>query len=285
MTNMATLNRRADDPEFDSSMADSRQLVRRRPELAKADGEQVVALWNEHKLRSAGVGAELRTQQYYYPFDVQGIDGHSLADELVAAREPFSDRAEEFRSLRRALLARVFSDAVKRAVAVVSAEEGVGKTYMVANLAISFSQFTGRTLLIDANLRQPRLHRLFGTTVAAGLGNLLAGEVKSEGVLPVEVLKGLHFLAAGDTDDDPVRLLHGPRFSMFLEQMADSFDYVFLDTPSNQCGPDARLIAARAGAALLVGREGQSRVARLQQLVSQLHRGPALLAGVVLNLQ
>ena len=160
MTDMANMNRRADDPGFDPSMGDSRQLVRRRPELAKADSDQVVALWHEHKLRSAGVGAELRTQQYYYPFDVQGIDGQTLADELVAAREPFSDRAEEFRALRRSLLSGVFSDAVKRAVAVVSAEEGVGKTYMVANLAVSFSQFTGRTLLIDANLRQPRLHRL-----------------------------------------------------------------------------------------------------------------------------
>lgn len=280
---MPNMNRRADDPGFDPSMADPRPLVRRRPELAKADGDQVVALWHEHSLRSAGVGAELRTQQHYYPFDIQGMDGRSLADELVAAREPFSDRAEEFRSLRRALLARVFSDPVKRAVAVVSAEEGVGKTYMVANLAISFSQFTGRTLLIDANLRQPRLHRVFGTSVEPGLCNLLAGEVKSDGILPV--LKGLHFLPAGALDDEPVRLLQGPRFSMFLEQMADRFDYVFLDTPSNRCGPDARLIAARAGAALLVGREGQSRVARLQQLVSQLHRGPALVAGVVLNLQ
>jgi Mrp family chromosome partitioning ATPase len=82
---------------------------------------------------------------------------------------------------------------------------------------------------------------------------------------------------------DPVQLLQGQRFSILLEQMADSFDYVFIDTPSNDVGPDARLIAARAGAALLVGRKGQSRVSVLRRLLKQLNLGPSIVAGVVLN--
>ena len=171
----------------------------------------------------------------------------------------------------------------KRALAVVSAEEGDGKTYLVSNLAISFSQFAGRTLLIDANLRHPRLHRLLGTKSEVGLSDLLAGEVKGEPVVPVDGLEGLHFLGAGSAMADPVQLLQGPRFSILLEQMADSFDYVLIDTPSNEIGPDARLIAARAGAALLVGRKGHSRVALLRRLLSQLNMGPSLVAGVVLN--
>jgi protein-tyrosine kinase len=63
----------------------------------------------------------------------------------------------------------------------------------------------------------------------------------------------------------------------------DSFDFVFIDTPSNDAGPDARLIAARAGAAMLVGRKGHSRIELVKRLLTQLNLGPALVAGVVLN--
>jgi protein-tyrosine kinase len=132
-------------------------------------------------------------------------------------------------------------------------------------------------------LRHPRLHRLLKTNSDAGLSNLLAGEAAGEAVVPVEGVEGLHFLRAGSAMADPVQLLQGPRFSILLEQMTDSFDYVFIDTPANDAGPDARLIAARAGAALLVGRKGSSRVFLLRRLLSQLNMGPSFVAGVVLN--
>jgi protein-tyrosine kinase len=276
VTDMNDLNRYAEDPDSDGFDVHHR----RRRELAKEGAEQVVALRREH--RSRGGPSELRSQQFHYPFNVPGTNVQTLSDELVAAKEPFSDRAEEFRSLRGGLVASVFNLG-KRALAVVSAEEGVGKTYLVSNLAISFSQFAGRTLLIDANLRTPRLHRLFGTTSEVGLSDLLAGDVKGEPVVSVDGLEGLHFLAAGSAVADPVKLLQGARFSVLLEQMADSFDFVLIDTPSNEVGPEARLIAARAGAALLVGRKGHSRIALLRQLLAQLNTGPSLMAGVVLN--
>jgi len=279
VNDMNDLNRRAEDP--DSGAADARQLIRRRRELTKEEPEQVVALRKEH--RSRGVAVELRSQQFHYPFTVRSTNFQALSDELVAAKEPFSDRAEEFRSLRGELLANVFNLG-KRALAVVSAEEGDGKTYLVSNLAISFSQFAGRTLLIDANLRHPRLHRLLGTTNEVGLSDLLGGgEVNGEPVVSVDGLEGLHFLGAGSAMADPVQLLQGPRFSVLLEQMTDTFDYVLIDTPSNLIGPEARLIAARAGAALLVGRKGRSRIALLRRLLGQLSTGPSLVAGVVVN--
>ena len=270
------------DPELDKASAGARQLVRRRSELAKEEPEHIVAYRRESDVRLGSAAAELRSQQFYYPFNVYGDEVQSFGEELVTAREPFSDQAEEFRSLRGGLLSMVFSGAGKRALAVISAEQGDGKTYMVANLAVSFSQFAGRTLLIDANLRNPRLHRLLRTKNELGLGNLLAGEVQSAAV-PVEGVEGLHFIGAGSSMADPVQLLQGPRFSILLEQMTESFDYVLIDTPSNDNGPDARLIAARAGAALLVGRQGHSRVAPLRRLLSQLSKGPSVVAGVVLN--
>lgn len=283
VNDMNELNRREEEPEPGSSSADARQLVRRRLELAKESPEQVVPYLREHHPRSGGAAAELRSQQFHYPFNVQSQAVQALGNDLIAAKAPFSDRAEEFRSLRSSLLASVFSTADKRALAVVSAEKRDGKTYLVSNLAVSFSQFAGRTLLIDANLRRPGVHRLLGRRSEAGLSNLLAGEIQNEIVVPVDGVEGLHFLGAGSAMADPVQLLQGSRFSLLLEQMTESFDYVLIDTPSNSIGPDARLIAARAGAALLVGRKGHSRVLPLRRLLSQLSLGPSLVAGVVLN--
>jgi protein-tyrosine kinase len=280
---MNDFNRGGEDRESDKDSAEAHQLIRRGRELAKEEPEEIVAYRQEQNLPFGEAAAELRSQQFHYPFNVYGTAVQSFGEELVAAREPFSDRAEEFRSLRGGLLATVFSGVGKRALALVSAEKGDGKTYMASNLAVSFSQFAGRTLLIDANLRQPRLHRLLKAKSDLGLSNLLAGEAVGEAVVPVEGVEGLHFLRAGSAMADPVQLLQGPRFSILLEQMADSFDYVFIDTPSNEVGPDARLIAARAGAALLVGRKGHSRVLPLRRLLSQLNMGPSFVAGVILN--
>jgi len=285
---MKSMNNRLPNEEEAASgvtSADVRELTRR-PREAAADEEhgQILAYRREHDRQYGGVASELRTQQFHYPFTHESAAVQALANELVAAKDPFSDRAEEFRSLRRLILSTVYATADRPALAVVSAEAGDGKTYMAANLAISFSQLGGRTLLIDANLRQPRLHRLFGTRAEVGLSNLLAGEFSGgEAVIAIDGLEGLSFLGAGVPAADPVRLLQQARFSMLLERLVDTFDYVLIDTPSHDDGPDARLIAARAGAALVVGRRGHSRIAKVRGLLSQLHLGPTSVAGVVMN--
>jgi protein-tyrosine kinase len=267
--------------ESDKVPAEARQLIRRPSELAKGEPDRIVPYRSP---RTGQTAAELRSQQFHYPFHKpRNTALQALGSELVAAKEPFSDRAEEFRSLRSGLLSAVFSGAGKRALAIVSAENGDGKTYMASNLAVSFSQFSGRTLLIDANMRHPRLQRLLRTNREAGLSNLLTGEAHADAIVPVDGVEGLHFLGTGSAVADPVELIQGRRFSVLLEQMVDSFDYVLIDTPSNDMGPDARLIAARAGAALVVGRAGKSRIRLVKRLLAQLNIGPSLIAGVVLN--
>ena len=119
-------------------------------------------------LRSGETAAELRSQQFHYPFDVYG-------PACAAGRGTGSRRRNHSRTGPRSsghcaasLLGAVFSGVSKRALAVVSAEQGDGKTYLVSNLAVIFSQFAGRTLLIDANLRHPGLHRLLGSEMRCG---------------------------------------------------------------------------------------------------------------------
>ena len=99
-------------------------------------------------------------QQFDYPYAPQ--ESRAASPELVALNEPYSPRAEHFRALRTQLTMRLGIDAeARRAIAVISPDAGDGKTYCAANLAVALAQLGGRVLLVDADMRGPRLHEVF----------------------------------------------------------------------------------------------------------------------------
>src|SRR6267142_5250231 len=107
-------------------------------------------------------------KQYDLPHLVPGSE--SISSELVVAYEPFHPRAEEMRALRTQLLMRWSKAGVRhRVLAIASPGPGEGRSYVAANLAVAFSQLGERTLLIDADLRAPRQHRIFDVTDRFGL--------------------------------------------------------------------------------------------------------------------
>ncbi len=176
-------------------------------------------------------------------------------------------------------------DEPRCALAVVSPDIGDGKSYLAANLAVSFSQLGERTLLVDADVRTPRQHEVLGVRQnGAGLTSVLAGITDArELVHEVPGLPHLYLAPAGPIPPNPVELLQRPRFAGLLRELLAEFDHVVVDTPAAVRGADSRVIAARCGAALVVARDGRSRMAPLESLVGALARGPAQLAGVVVN--
>jgi protein-tyrosine kinase len=222
------------------------------------------------------------SQQFHYPYAPH--TRRDLSGELVAAMQPFSDQAEAFRALRSQLMMRMFMPGTApRALAVVSPEKGEGKTFFAANLAIVMAQLGGRTLLIDANLRGPRIHQLFSIDEKAGLSGVLSGRVQSNVIHQIADLNTLFVLPVGVAPPNPLELVERPAFSRLLAELLGKFDHVIVDTPAAQRGSDAGVIAARCGAALVVARRHQSRLGALHQLVSRLKDSPAQLAGVVIN--
>jgi protein-tyrosine kinase len=222
------------------------------------------------------------SQQFHYPYAPH--TRRDLSGELVAAMQPFSDQAEAFRALRSQLMMRMFMPgAAPRALAVVSPEKGDGKTFFAANLAIVMAQLGGRTLLIDANLRGPRIHQLFSIDEKAGLSGVLSGRVQANVIHQIADLNTLFVLPVGVAPPNPLELVERPAFSRLLSELLGKFDHVIVDTPAAQRGSDAGVIAARCGAALVVARRHQSRLGSLHQLVSRLKDSPAQLAGMVIN--
>lgn len=224
---------------------------------------------------------EALSQQFQY---TTGFAGREADSELVAAADPFSDQADAFRELRSRLLLEVLGERPRCALAVVSPDVGDGKTYLAANLAAAFSQLGERTLLIDADIRTPRQHRLLGVEHASGLSSVLAGFAEASRVVqPVSGLPGLYLLPAGGVPPNPLELLQRPAFGALVREMLQKFEHVVLDTPAAIRGADSRVIAARCGAAIAVARRGRSRMDALEGLLAALARGPARIAGVVMN--
>ncbi|MFO1297365.1 MAG: polysaccharide biosynthesis tyrosine autokinase [Rubrivivax sp.] len=206
--------------------------------------------------------------------------------ELIVVREPNSAAAEFIRNVRSQLLAGVFGakDAPRRALAVVSADAGDGKTYLAANLALSFAQLGSRTMLIDADLRTPRLQRLFGTDAVAGLAGVLDGsELLRDAVASLPDLPNLHLLAGGPSQRSPLELLEQPATTVLVETLTREYEHVIVDTPAASCGADMRVVAQCCGAAVVVARKGRSRMNDVQELVAQLQQSGLAMAGLVMN--
>jgi chain length determinant protein tyrosine kinase EpsG len=268
------------------------ELLARARGLSDGHIEQILAYQRQTGLRFGEAAVKLRladrddvlhalSEQFSY---ATGFAGHPASSELIAAADPFSDQADAFRELRSRLMLEVLREPQRCALTIVSPDVGDGKTYLAANLAVAFSQLGEPTLLIDADLRTPRQHQLLGVAPNGGLSGVLAGFSESDmAVHPVPGLQHLYLLPAGALPPNPVELLHRPAFGALLRQMLHRFEHIVVDTAAATRGADSRVAAAQCGAALVVARRRHSRMVPLEGLVAALSRGPATLAGVVIN--
>lgn len=224
-------------------------------------------------------------QQFHYPYVAN--EGN-VSPELVVARDPFSDEAEVFRSLRSQLMVHLGdSNGAGKVIALLSSQSGEGKTFFSANLGVAFSQLGGRTLLIDANMRSPRLHNVFegeqGGQPNAGLSSILAGRSTVQVISPVVGLPGLFILPVGTVPPNPLELLERPSFGLLTKELRTKFDHIVIDTPAAAAGNDSVVVSASCDCALMVVRSGVTSVSATRKLIKRVQMGKTAFAGAVLN--
>src|SRR5262245_32567980 len=220
------------------------------------------------------------SQQFHYPY--ARSDRQTLSQELPVARDPFSAQAEVFRRIRSQLSMRLQAIGRPAALAVLSADHGDGKSYFAANLAVAFGQLGGKALLIDADLRNPRQHEIFGLTVGAGLSSVLSGRT-GEILQKVPALPGLSVLPVGTVPPNPLELVERPAFGVRIRDLVGKFDQVLVYTPAASHSADAAVIAARCGASVVLARGGISRVSALVDLLAQLKHTATPVLGALIN--
>jgi capsular exopolysaccharide synthesis family protein len=187
---------------------------------------------------------------------------------------------EQFRHLA-ATLHHAQEQSAMRSVMVTSAAPNEGKTLTATNLALTLSEsYQRRVLLIDADLRRPRMREMFALPAGEGLTNVL---VKPDGGrLPVHhVSQTLAVLTAGDDVADPMSLLASPAMKQLLDEARSLFDWVVVDTPPIAILPDANLLSAMIDTALLVVSAQSTPYPLVQRAVQAI--GPGRILGVVLN--
>jgi receptor protein-tyrosine kinase len=176
------------------------------------------------------------------------------------------------------------ADAGHKTLAVVSAERNEGRSFTAANLAVVFSQLGERTLLIDADLRNPRQHQLFHLENKLGLSSVLAGRAElTQSVVRIPGLIDLSVLPAGAIPPNPQELLSRPLFNALMATVQGLYDIVVVDTPAGIQMADAQAIAARTRGVLVVARKDISMAPCVRTIVKSLQHAGVTVVGTVLN--
>jgi len=221
-------------------------------------------------------------KQYDLPHLLPGNE--SISSELVVAYEPFHPRAEELRALRTQLLMRWSNTKVgHRVLAIVSPGSGEGRSYVAANLAVVFSQLGERTLLIDADLRTPRQHRIFNVPDRIGLSAVLSGRADRSAITQILEFGRLSLLPAGAPPPNPQELLSRPSLGVLLQEMWTEFDIILIDTPPAKLYADAQSVTFRAGSAMMLARKDHTRLADTASVIRELSDTGARIVGTVFN--
>ena len=190
--------------------------------------------------------------------------------------------AEAIRAIRTNVL---FSSAAEgaRTLLITSTAPGEGKTLIAANLAIGLAQAGQRVLLIDADMRCPRLHDMFKQKQEPGLSNLMVGHAAPSACIRKSSVIGLWLLTSGRVPPNPAELLGSQRFKEFIRSLGEHFDSVIIDSPPALAVTDAAVAAAAAtGVVFVIGAEMTSRQSAKIAL-QQLENGHPRFLGAVLN--
>ncbi|MGA9368649.1 MAG: CpsD/CapB family tyrosine-protein kinase [Steroidobacteraceae bacterium] len=204
------------------------------------------------------------------------------AQQLVLAHQPDHAHSEIVRSLRTELLLRCKGQRGAGMMALLSPCNGEGRSHLAAELAIAFAQLDRRTLLVDADMRNPVQHRLFATDNEIGLAQALT-EGGPQHFHGIKGLPQMALVTSGDVPRNPLELLSGRNFERTMTEWRRNFEFVILDTPASTRFSDALAIAATAGNVLLLGRAETTRFTDLSEISRNLASTRSRILGAVIN--
>jgi len=215
-----------------------------------------------------------------------GVDASTASEssDLILSEQPKSHAAEAFRALRTVLAFNIPGEPL-RSVVISSTMPAEGKSLVAINLSIAEANVGRRTLLVDGDMRKPRLHRAFSLTTKRGFSNLLAGQdgVTLDQVVMETSVKNLWVLPCGPLPPNPVEILDSDRFKDLVREFKAKFDFVVFDSPPGLSLADPLVMARQTDGMLLVVRSFQTAKAPAQHFVENIRASNVRLLGVVLN--
>ena len=202
--------------------------------------------------------------------------------QLILAHDPYSERSEAIRSLRTELLMRTNGRRGAAMFALLSPTSGEGRSQLSAELAIAFAQLGSRTLLVDADMRHPRQHVLFGADNSVGLAQALI-DIKQNRLYGINGVQHMSLLTSGTLPPNPLELLSGNRFDRLVAEWRRSYEFVVIDTPPAARFSDGFAIATVAGNVVVLGRTNSTSYSAMTELRRKLDTTNAFVVGAVMS--
>lgn len=191
--------------------------------------------------------------------------------------------SEAYKTARTNLMFTLAGEQGCKKIIVTSSQGGEGKSTTTSNIAISFAQTGARVLVLDADLRRPKLHRYLSLQNEKGMSEFLGGFATLEEVLQHSEKYNLDCITGGNVPPNPSELLISNTFSKFLEMISENYDYIFVDSPPINVVTDPISIAKQMSGALVVTRQNVTTNEALRQAISALEFGQIQILGYVLN--
>jgi len=212
-------------------------------------------------------------------------ESRSIQDDrknLLSLRSDFFIR-EAYKTLRTNASFALGGDDKCKVIVVTSSLQGEGKSITAVNMAISYAMTDRKVLVVDCDLRRPKIARLMQLNAKTGLSNLLMDpRLKKEAIIPSGI-DNLDVLLSGSIPPNPSELLGSPRMQALLQELREDYDYIFLDSPPINMVTDAVVLAPESDGVLFLVRANKSERGAVAHAVKQLEYSQAKILGFVLN--
>jgi capsular exopolysaccharide synthesis family protein len=212
----------------------------------------------------------------------EDLGSNGAVKDLHIVRHPNSTAAECCRVVRTNILF-ASPDKPLKTLIITSSNPVEGKTTTVVNLGIAMAQSGHRTLIVDTDMRRPRLHKVLGTSNENGVSRLIVGEAEIESAVKSTDVPGLFLLPCGPIPPNPAELLQTERFSALARKLADRFDRVIFDSPPTLAVTDAAVLSRVTDGCVLVVRAGRTSRDALVRAKQSIASAGTRIVGVVLN--
>ena len=202
---------------------------------------------------------------------------------LLDSKTPFAVK-EAFSLLRTNILYMPAADDNARIIAFTSAEEGTGKSTIIANTALSFARTAKKVALIDADMRCPRQHKFFGYDKnSLGLSEYLAGISTKDEVVIKNAYEELDIIPSGHIPPSPSELVLSARFEQLLNELRTEYDFIFIDFPPIGIVSDAAAVSNFISGYMFVIRANHSDSASVKESIQKLENLDANIIGTIFN--
>ena len=168
---------------------------------------------------------------------------------------------------------------------VTSAIPGEGKTTTAINLAISFAQTEKKVIIIDADMRKPKLHKYFDLENKVGLSNVLSGvfDEKNKDFVQKTNVENLYLISSGHIPPNPIELLASEKMEELINKLSEEYDFVIIDTPPVNIVSDALVLSKNVTGYIMVTRSNYTEYSALDEAMAKFELASVKPLGVVLN--